>query len=306
MQAVVLEKLTRRFGEFIAVDAISLTIPRGSIYGFLGANGSGKSTTIRMLCGLLTPSSGRGEVLGCDIMTESEAIKQKIGYMSQKFSLYEELTVRQNMKFYAGMYNLPRRVADERMRELLSLAGLTGREEERVVNLSGGWRQRLALSCAILHRPAMVFLDEPTGGVDPQARRLFWQIIRQLARVGTTIMVTTHFMDEAEHCDQIGFLYDGQLVASGTPAALKAKIPGRLLRLAVEQPLALLGELRRKDYPFLDAYPLGSYLYVRLPEGHGDQVAGQKGEWVTPSLEDVFVHLVKEQRTVKEARACDV
>ncbi|NRR04313.1 ABC transporter ATP-binding protein [Brevibacillus sp. RS1.1] len=218
--AIQCEQLTKRFGDRVAVNSLTLTVPRGSIYGFLGPNGSGKSTTIRMLCGLLTPTTGKGTVLGFDVMTQSEEIKQRIGYMSQKFSLYEDLTVEENLDFYAGVYRLGAAERKERKAELIEMAGLTGREKQLAGSLSGGWKQRLALSCALLHKPELLILDEPTAGVDPVSRRIFWDVIHELARQGITVLVTTHYMDEAQTCDWIGFIFFGNLLAEGTPQAL--------------------------------------------------------------------------------------
>ncbi|UOF90316.1 ABC transporter ATP-binding protein [Fodinisporobacter ferrooxydans] len=221
LPVIACEHLTKRFGHLLAVDNISLTIAKGSIVGFLGPNGSGKSTVIRMLSGILTPSSGKGQVLGYDILTESERIKHKIGYMSQKFSLYEELTVKENLDFYAGIYGLHGAKAKQRKEELIAMAGLAGREKQVSGSLSGGWKQRLALACALLHEPDLLILDEPTAGVDPVSRRLFWNVIRQLARQGITVLVSTHYMDEAETCDQISFIFFGKLLITGAPKALK-------------------------------------------------------------------------------------
>ncbi|PKM82690.1 MAG: ABC transporter ATP-binding protein [Firmicutes bacterium HGW-Firmicutes-14] len=219
--AVEINGLTKKFREHVAVDDISFHVRTGEIFGFLGPNGSGKSTTIRMLCGILTPTSGSGKVLGYDIYSQSEQIKQNIGYMSQKFSLYEELTVRENLEFYAGIYGLNASEAKERMEELIELASLKGRENFQARMLSGGWKQRLALGCALLHRPPLLFLDEPTAGVDPVSRRIFWEIIRYLSKSGITVLVTTHYMDEAELCDSIGFIHNGKIRAFGRPADLK-------------------------------------------------------------------------------------
>jgi ABC-2 type transport system ATP-binding protein len=218
--AIQCENLTKRFQDRVAVNNLSLSIKKGSIYGFLGPNGSGKSTTIRMLCGLLVPTSGSGTVLGYDVMTESEAIKQRIGYMSQKFSLYEDLTVEENLDFYAGVYEISGEVLKQRKAELIDMAGLTGREKQLAGSLSGGWKQRLALSCALLHRPELLILDEPTAGVDPVSRRIFWDVIHGLAKEGITVLVTTHYMDEAQTCDWIGFIFYGTLLAQGTPGEL--------------------------------------------------------------------------------------
>lgn len=218
--AIHCEQLTKRFGDRVAVNNLTLTVPKGSIYGFLGPNGSGKSTTIRMLCGLLTPTTGKGTVLGFDVMTQSEEIKQRIGYMSQKFSLYEDLTVEENLDFYAGVYQLSAAERKQRKKELIEMAGLMGREKQLAGSLSGGWKQRLALSCALLHKPELLILDEPTAGVDPVSRRIFWEVIHQLADEGITVLVTTHYMDEAQTCDWIGFIFFGDLLAEGTPQEL--------------------------------------------------------------------------------------
>ncbi|NVN90830.1 MAG: ABC transporter ATP-binding protein [Desulfuromonadales bacterium] len=219
--AVSLNRLSKRFGDFVAVDSISLTVPRGQIFGFLGPNGAGKSTTIRMLCGILPPSSGAGSVAGFDIAREPERIKENIGYMSQRFSLYEDLTVEENIAFYAGVYRLLPDKRQERTAWVIEMAGLTDRRTSKAGELSGGWRQRLALGCAILHEPPIIFLDEPTSGVDPLSRRKFWELIYSLANGGVTVFVTTHYMDEAEYCDRLALIFRGRLVAIGTPVELK-------------------------------------------------------------------------------------
>lgn len=296
MWAVETEQLTRRFGEFTAVDQVSLKIRRGAIYGFLGPNGSGKSTTIRMLCGIIEPSAGAGKVLGFDIARQSEQIKAQIGYMSQKFSLYDDLTVRENLEFYAGLYSLSPAEKRQRIEAMIQMAGLGGRETELTANLSGGWKQRLALGSSILHRPSILFLDEPTGGVDPKSRRLFWDIIYDLAAAGTTIMVTTHFMDEAEHCDEIGFIFEGRLIASDTPAGLKRAIPGKLLKIDTPDPMNLLAEIEHKRLPLLDAYAHGAAVHVRIQEQDIPAFGEFSTQTIQPSLEDVFVHHVKEKR----------
>ncbi len=293
IHAVQTENLTRKFGNAVAVDAINMAIPKGSIYGFLGPNGSGKSTTIRMLCGILTPTSGSGQVLGLDIVRDSEEVKSKIGYMSQKFGLYEDLTILENLHFYAGLYNLSVAASQERITEMLEMAGLAARKDQLAGSLSGGWKQRLALGCAIIHKPAMVFLDEPTGGVDPLSRRMFWEIIYHLANGGTTFMVSTHFMDEAEHCDQIGFIYDGKMIATGTPAQLKAGIPGIMLGITTEHPIQLLMEIRASQVPFQDAYVCGTSLRLLVDEGQQEKFAQFAAEVIEPSLEDVFVYYTK-------------
>lgn len=218
--AIAVKDLSKTFGSHTAVNRVSFEVKRGEIFGFLGPNGSGKSTTIRMICGILAPSSGTGTVLGFDIYTETENIKKQIGYMSQKFSLYEELTVRENLDFYAGIYGLDLATRRKRIAEVIELASLEGREGFQARMLSGGWKQRLALGCALLHEPPLLFLDEPTAGVDPVSRRIFWEIIRFLAQSGVTVFVTTHYMDEAELCDTVGFIHSGVLAAYGTPKEL--------------------------------------------------------------------------------------
>lgn len=223
MLAIETNKLTKQFGNLLVVNKVDLKIPQGHVYGFLGPNGSGKSTMIRMLCGVLKPTSGEGTVLTHDIKTEPERIKQKIGYMSQKFSLYEELTIKENLDFYSGIYGLTGKQSKQRQEELITMAGLTGRVNQRAGSLSGGWKQRLALSCALLHKPELLILDEPTAGVDPVSRRMFWEIITQLAKDGITVLVTTHYMDEAELCTEIGFIFFGNLLISGKPDKMKVE-----------------------------------------------------------------------------------
>ncbi len=299
MLAVEARGLTKKFGAFTAVDAIDIDIQQGKVYGFLGPNGSGKSTTIRLLCGLLKPSAGRATVLGLDLSEQNEAIRSKLGYMSQKFSLYDDLTVSENLAFYASLYGLSVQEGRTRGAEMIDMAGLQGRDNVLAATLSGGYKQRLALGCAILHKPQLLFLDEPTGGVDPRARRMFWQVIYQLSAQGTTVMVTTHFMDEAEHCDQIGFIMDGKLLAQGAPEALKDSIAGRLVRLETGAPMAMLNELLAAHKTILDAYAVGAAVQVRVANGQEDEWLAQGGRLVRPNLEDVFVSLVKTYR--KEA-----
>lgn len=212
--------LKKSFGSMEAVKGITLNIPRGSIYGILGPNGAGKSTTIRMLCGLLTPTSGTATVDGLDVYTCQEEIKQRLGYMSQSFSLYEDLTVMENLIFYATIYGVLKAQRMERIRQLITMAGITGREHQLAGTLSGGWKQRLALGCALIHKPKILILDEPTAGVDPTARRVFWSLIYQLTSQGITVLITTHYMDEAQSCDRVAFVFDGKIMAEGTPAAL--------------------------------------------------------------------------------------
>jgi len=222
LPALDVQGLTKRFNHFTAVDHVSFSVQPGEVIGYLGPNGSGKTTTIRMLCGLLTPTEGTAKILGMDVVKNPEAIKPHIGYMSQKFSLYDELTVQENLEFYAGVYEIPVATEKARIQEVLHTAGLDGRTRAMTSSLSGGWRQRLALGCAMLHRPPLLFLDEPTSGVDPVARREFWDLIYQFAAEGTTVFITTHYMDEAEHCSRVGFMYRSKLLAFDSPRALKS------------------------------------------------------------------------------------
>ncbi|MBK1813488.1 ABC transporter ATP-binding protein [Clostridium sp. YIM B02505] len=220
MNAIEVTGLTKKFGNYTAVDNISFEVPEGKIFGFLGPNGSGKSTTIRMLCGVLTPTDGSARILNYDVTKNVAKVKQNIGYMSQKFSLYEDLTVNENLDFYAGIYGLTSKQRNERKKGIISMAGLTGRENVLTRNLSGGWKQRLALGCALIHKPKILILDEPTAGVDPVSRRIFWQMIFTLAKQGITVLVTTHYMDEAQSCDNIAFIFNSKLIALGTPEEL--------------------------------------------------------------------------------------
>jgi drug efflux transport system ATP-binding protein len=217
------QSLTKKFGNFTAVDHVSFTVQPGEVLGYLGPNGSGKTTTIRMLCGLITPTEGTARILGIDVAKNPEAVKPHIGYMSQKFALYDDLTVMENLQFYAGVYDVPEAEEQGRIDEILKMAGLTARTKAFTKELSGGWRQRLALGCALIHQPPLLFLDEPTSGVDPVARREFWDLIYQLAAQGTTVFITTHYMDEAEHCNRVAFMYRGKLLAFDTPAKLKVQ-----------------------------------------------------------------------------------
>ena len=311
MSRVVVEtkNLTRKFGDFTAVDHISMQIEEGSVYGFLGPNGSGKSTTIRMLCGLLAPTSGEGLILGLNLAHDGQKLKRDVGYMSQKFSLYPELTVMENLNFYAGLYGLRGEEKKERIRQMVELAGLVGRENERTGVLSGGWRQRLALGCAIMHKPKILFLDEPTSGVDPKARRLFWNIIYELAADGTTIMVTTHFMDEAEHCDKVAFIYFGKLIADDSPVNLKKLIPGRLYEITAPHGMELLAKIQQGAIgPLIDSYFYGDKLHV-IVEGERELkqeevLADAEIKHITPAMEDVFAYLVKAEssKEMKDGR----
>lgn len=298
--SIAAERLTRRFGDFTAVDQVTFEVSRGEIFGYLGANGAGKSTTIRMLTGLLAPSSGRGVVAGRDVALEPEAVKAAIGYMSQKFSLYLDLPVRENLLFFGGAYGLSGKALRARADAILELTDLAELEKDLTGSLPGGIRQRLALGCALLHRPGVVFLDEPTAGVDPVARRAFWRLIRDLAREGTTVFVTTHYLDEAEYCRRIGLMVDGRLVALDTPAALKQTwVPDRVLH-ARGRKLAAAGAALAGRPGVRAVEPFGSGLHLRVaPEAWSAEAvraallqAGAEDPEVEESeatLEDVFL-----------------
>lgn len=294
--AIQTKDLTRKFGDFVAVDHVSLTLEEGGVYGFLGPNGSGKSTTIRMLAGLLLPTSGEGQVFDYDILTQSDLIKAQIGYMSQKFSLYTDLTVYENLDFYGGLYNLKPKDRKNRIEEIMDFIHLTDKKDWMVENLSGGWRQRLALACAVLHKPKLLFLDEATSGADPNTRRLFWQLIYQFAAQGTTILVTTHFLDEAEHCDSIAFIHNGVLVAHDTPKNLKAKLPGDLYSIAAADPITELEEIQQTKIPLLDSYIHGQSIRLRIEPSQFPNIESWHPQKITPSLEDVFIYLVEKGR----------
>jgi ABC-2 type transport system ATP-binding protein len=296
--------LTKKFGDFTAVNAISFTIERGDIFGFLGPNGAGKTTTIRMLLGLLSPTSGRARVLGYDIVRGSEEIRKRIGYMSQRFTLYNDLTVSENLDFYGRTYGVRGRHLRERKAFILEMAGLKGRERELTRNLAGGWKQRLALGTAIIHEPQMLFLDEPTAGVDPISRREFWNLLYQLAEGGTTIFVTTHYMDEAENCHNLAFIHNGVIVAQGTPQEIKeVQMRGQVLEVDCDQPEVGVRALRKLNL-FDEVALYGAQIHVvsqdveaqqplivETLEGEGVEIASL--EVITPSLEDVFVSSIK-------------
>jgi len=297
---VVTQDLTKKFGNFIAVDRLNIQIQEGEIYGFLGPNGAGKSTAIRMLCGILEPSAGTANILGYDLRRDIEKIKSMIGYMSQKFSLYEDLTVRQNLIFYAGIYGVSPSESKTRINEMIAMARLSGREDEYVANLSGGWKQRLALGCAIIAKPRIVFLDEPTSGVSPTSRRMFFNIIQDMAREGTTVMVTTHFMDEAERCHKIAFISEGQLIAMDTPTYLKHNtLEGYLVELEVPDPMERSTEVERLPY-VRECSIHGTLLHVLLVSSDAvpelQSFTGVESRPIIPSLEDVFLALAKKQR----------
>ncbi|PXW25349.1 ABC transporter ATP-binding protein [Paraburkholderia caballeronis] len=307
---VVTSGLTKRFGSFTAVDRLDLSIARGEVVGFIGPNGAGKSTTIRLLCGLLAPSAGSATVAGFDVGTQPEAVRAHIGYMSQKFSLYGDLTCRENLRFFAGIYRVPRDVLDERMAFAISMAGLEGREDALVGTLAGGWRQRLALGCAILHRPPVLFLDEPTSGVEPQARRRFWDLIHRLAGDGVTVLVSTHYMDEAEYCNRIALIDAGRLIAIGSPGELRAQqLGGTLFECACPAPGEAVAALRGQP-GVLDASIFGDRLHVLVANGGADTIVqalaragidAQPPLEIRPSLEDVFVQLVERTERARSA-----
>jgi ABC-2 type transport system ATP-binding protein len=294
--------LTKRFGAFVAVNDVSFDAKKGEIFGYLGANGAGKSTTIRILCGLLSVSSGEAMVAGVDVVHKPNAVRHAIGYMSQKFSLYLDLTVVENLEFFGGAYDLFGKAFRARRDTVMHDLGLERLSGELTGSLPGGLRQRVALACALLHEPQVVFLDEPTAGVDPEARRTFWRVIRHLADSGTTIFVTTHYMDEAEYCDRVGLMVDGKLAALDTPEALKRTfVPGRMYEVQG----ASVADLKRAaaDLTLLDIEPFGAALHVRVAEdgpgadklradlvGHGVNVTGIIDAEVT--LEDVFLQVV--------------
>ena len=298
--AVETRDLTRVFGDFTAVDRVTMQINRGEVCGFLGPNGAGKTTVIRMLCGILEPTAGAGRVLGYDVAKESEQIKQRLGYMSQKFSLYNDLTVQENLAFYAGIYGLPARERGRRIAEMVDMAGLTGQERAIVANLSSGGRQRLALGCAIISRPSIVFLDEPTSGVSPTGRQTFFNIIQNLAGEGVTVIVATHFMDEAERCGRIAFFSGGRLLALDTPDTLKAtSLDGFLVELELPDAMARVAGIESQPY-VRECSLHGAMLHVILKEP-SDLAAlraftGVEPRPITPSLEDVFIALARKSR----------
>ena len=301
---VVTEHLERRFGDLVAVRDVSLRVNTGEIFGVLGPNGAGKSTTIRMLCGILNPTGGRGTVVGCDILRESEKIKERIGYMTQRFSLYEDLTVRENLRFYAGIYGVPRFGRRARIAEVMERAGLMPRAKQIVGTLSGGWKQRVALACSTIHQPPLLFLDEPTAGVDPVSRRDFWEQIHVLAASGTTILVTTHYMDEAERCHRLAFIFRGELLDTGTPEQVVERRSLRAAELEVEHATEAAVVLR--EHPRVDEVShFGHVLRVATrggvdPTALVSEVLGSRGtaverlREVRVTVEDAFVSMVRE------------
>src|ERR1017187_10540594 len=300
--SVVVEDLVKRFGEFVAVDRINLEIPKGEVFGFLGPNGAGKSTTIRMLCGLLKPTSGRAQVAGYDVAREPEAVRQNIGYMSQKFSLYNDLKVIENLHLFAGLYSVPSAKLKDRIEWALEMANLKGQENLITGTLPGGWKQRLALGCAVLHQPPILFLDEPTSGVDPISRRQFWDLIHTMAADGVTIFVTTHYMEEAEYCNRLALIFRGKMVALGTPGELKRdSMKGELLLIECS-PLGTAVEALQSAPDVMDAAVFGNALHLVVEDAATAMPLLQKFladrkidvsrmEKIRPSLEDVFVSL---------------
>ncbi len=304
-QAIETVELTKEFGDFTAVDRITFTVARGEIFGFLGPNGAGKTTTMRMLMGLIQPTSGSATVLGFDVIKETAKVRRRIGYMSQRFNLYNDLTVSENLKFFAGAYDVRGDRFEERKQTILELAGLKDRQRELTENLSGGWRQRLALGCAIIHEPEMLFLDEPTAGVDPISRRDFWDLLYLFSSKGRSIFVTTHYMDEAEHCHRLSFIQNGRLVALGSPDEIKQeKMRGQVLEVSSDRPDLAVKALRRSGL-FREVALYGAQFHVVAEDvvAHKPaikKVLAEEGlavrsmALISPSLEDVFIASARE------------
>ncbi len=307
--AIAAHNLTRRFGDFTAVDGIDFEVFHGEIFGFLGPNGSGKTTTIRMTLGLLQPSEGSVEVLGIPVSKSPSQIRPRVGYMSQRFSLYNDLTVLQNLRFYGVAYGLSNSQLENRLQQALEMAGLQGREAVKTKDLSGGWRQRLALSAAILHRPELLFLDEPTAGVDPLSRREFWDLLYRLVAEGVTVFITTHYMDEAEHCHRLAFIQHGKIIAYGSPAWIKNEMmAGKVLEIAPSDAIRAIQVLRSAQetgrLPLEKVELYGSLVHVIAPkiEKHPEAVAAELKKagiepgsisLIEPTLEDVFIASMK-------------
>ena len=310
--AIIVEELTKRFGQFTAVDRVSFSVNEGEIFGWLGPNGAGKTTTIRMLLGLIKPTSGRASVLGYDPARETKIMQAQVGYMSQQFTLYNELTARENIRFYGRVYGLSPAELDHRQDELLRMAGLSGRANVLTGSLSGGWKQRLALGCAIVHRPRVIFLDEPTAGVDPMSRREFWELIYDMSKQGVAVLVTTHYMDEAELCQRVGFISQGRLVAMDSPARLKqTRMRGRVLEISSSSPDRVMFVLKAAQQsgglPLDEVALYGAQIHAVIPnaEQYRDDVRRTLEEadipitsleWIEPTLEDVFISAVSASR----------
>jgi len=302
--AVEVENLVKRFGDFTAVDNISFQVNKGEVFGFLGPNGAGKTTTIKILCGLLTPTSGKGRVGEYDVFTQSEKIKENIGYMSQRFSLYDDLTVEENIDFYSGIYKVRKELKKDKKEWVLRMADLEDKRKRKTRELALGWKQRLALGCALLHDPPILFLDEPTSGVDPVSRRNFWDLIYSLSDKGTTVFVTTHYMDEAEYCHRLGLIFRGKLVQIGTPEKLKGKtMANSIWELECYNPIEALDSLKN-DKRVIEASFFGMNIHILLSKEGEDpafvsQFLKEKGieiirlQKIVPTLEDVFVSLIR-------------
>jgi len=311
--SVVVDKLVKRFGDFIAVDRIDLEVRKGEVFGFLGPNGAGKSTTIRMLCGLLKPTSGSAQVAGYDVSRQPEAVRQNIGYMSQRFSLYNDLTVIENLRLFAGLYSVPSKDLKSRIEWTLAMANLKGQENLITGTLPGGWKQRLALGCAVLHRPPVIFLDEPTSGVDPISRRQFWDLIHEMAASGVTVFVTTHYMEEAEYCNRLALIFRGKIVALGSPSELKRDSMNGELLLVECAPLGDAIEALQTAPGVTDAAVFGNALHLLVRDAAkavpeltsylaARGIAMNRMEKIRPSLEDVFVALTTGRETAKERK----
>jgi ABC-2 type transport system ATP-binding protein len=302
--AVSVQGLEKKFGDFTAVNRINFQVHRGEIFGFLGPNGAGKSTTIRMLCGIIAPTSGTGRVGGYDIIHQQHNIKEHIGYMSQKFSLYDDLTVRENIEFYSGIYKIAREKKKERFEEIVRVAGLEGMEENLTSTLAGGWKQRLALGCALIHKPSIIFLDEPTSGADPITRANFWSVIKDLASNGVTVFVTTHYMDEAENCNRMVLIYRGTIIAMGTPEEMKTKcMKNEVLEIDIAEAQDWLERISRIE-GVKETALFGSAIHAvvydsskaipAIKEALKKEGAGRfTVKRILPSLEDVFVSSIE-------------
>lgn len=306
MGAISVQNLTKKFGDFTAVNAINFEVAEGEIFGFLGANGAGKSTAIRMMCGLLEPTSGTATAAGYDVTRQPEMVKQSIGYMSQRFSLYEDITIMENIRFFGGVYGLRGQKLKDRANWVLQTADLKGSENRITGDLPGGIKQRLALGCALIHEPRIVFLDEPTGGVDPVSRRHFWELIQDLADSGITVLVTTHFLDEAEYCNSIALINAGNIVAHGSPRHLKKDyLPYHILELQTDQPLSAFNLLQQQDFIIeISLFGLTLHIGVDDPDAAdrkirevlaGQDIAVRQLQPILPSLEDVFIHLIEKK-----------
>jgi ABC-2 type transport system ATP-binding protein len=305
---IIVEDVVKKFGDFVAVDKVSFRVHSGEVFGWLGPNGAGKTTTIRMLLGLLTPTSGKMNVLGFNPVTQAKTMQSRVGYMSQLFTLYSDLTALENIRFYGKVYGLSREELQKRQIDIIHMAGLEGRENTLTSNLSGGWKQRLALGCAIVHSPKVVFLDEPTAGVDPISRRDFWGLIYSMAKKGMTVLVTTHYMDEAELCQRVGFISLGRLVAMDTPDRLKQmQMHGQVLEIVAANPdkaMQVLKESQDRNIPFEEVALYGAQIHAVVPDANKYrhavwQLLAAAGveinaiEWIAPTLEDVFISAVK-------------